>query len=66
MNFIECIEKEKNIRVLIPLNKILAITQSPDDKTAFIETHIDMDGDGVGFYTKETFDEIKAQLVAVN
>ena len=66
MNFIECRERETNIKVLIPLNKILSISQSPDDKTAFIETHIDINGDGVGFYTKETFDEIKAQLVAVN
>ena len=66
MNFIECRERETNIKVFIPLNKVLSISQSPEDLSAFIETHIDVNGDGVGFYTKETFDEIKAQLVAIN
>lgn len=66
MKFIECREKETNIKVLIPLNKVLSISQSPDDKTAFIETHIDINGDGVGFYTKETYDEIMTRLVAMN
>ena len=66
MNFIECTEKQTNIKVLIPFNKVLSISQSPDDLTAFIETHIDINGDGVGFYIKETFDEIKAQLVDIN
>ena len=66
MNFIECTEKESNIKVFIPLNKVLSISQSPDDLTAFIETHIDINGGGVGFYVKETYDEIITRLVAIN
>ena len=62
MKFIECREKETNIKILVPLDKILTISQSPDDLTAFIETHIDENGDGVGFYTKELYVEILQQL----
>ena len=62
MKFIECHEKETNIKVLIPLDKILSISQSHEDLTAFIETHIDIDGNGVGFYTKELYAEIKLQI----
>ena len=62
MRFIECHEKETNIKVLIPLDKILSISQSHEDLTAFIETHIDIDGNGVGFYTKELYAEIKLQI----
>lgn len=65
MRFIECTEKETNVKVLIPLNSVMSISQSPDG-TAFIETHIDDDGNGIGFYTKETYDEIMARLVAIN
>ena len=62
MKFIECHEKETGIKVLIPLDKILSISQSHEDLTAFIETHIDIDGNGVGFYTKELYAEIKLQI----
>ena len=62
MKFIECHEKEMGIKVLIPLDKILSISQSHEDLTAFIETHIDIDGNGVGFYTKELYAEIKLQI----
>lgn len=66
MKFIECREKETGIKVLIPLYRVLSISQSPDDGTALIETHIDIDGNGSGFYTVETYDEVVARLVAIN
>lgn len=66
MNFIELREKETNVKVLIPLNSILSILQLPEDETAFIETHIDIEGNGIGFYVKETYAEIIEQLVAKN
>ena len=62
MKFIEVHEKETNIRVLVPLDKILSISQSPRDLTAFIETSIDENNDGVGFYTKELYVEILRQI----
>lgn len=62
MRFIECHEKETNVKVLVPLNRILTISQSNEDLTAFIETSTDVDGNGVGFYTKELFVEIVLQL----
>ena len=63
MKFLQCSERETNIKVLIPLDKILSISHSTDDNSAFIETHIDENNDGIGFYTKETFDEIVEQLI---
>lgn len=66
MNFIECREKETNVKVLIPLNNILSILQLPEDETAFIEMHIDIEGNGIGFYVKETYAEIVEQLIAKN
>ena len=65
MKFIECHEKETGIKVLVPLDKILSISQSHEDLTAFIETHIDIDGNAVGFYTKELYAEIKIQLLKI-
>lgn len=62
MKFIECHEKETNIKVLVPLDKIITISQSHQDLTAFIETAVDVDGNGVGFYTKELYVEIVMQL----
>ncbi|MBQ9785849.1 MAG: hypothetical protein IJW25_00080 [Clostridia bacterium] len=62
MKFIECHEKETGIKVLIPLSRIITISQSHEDLTAFIETAIDVDGNGVGFYTKELYAEIVIQL----
>ena len=65
MKFIECHEKETGIKVLVPLDKILSISQSHEDLTAFIETHIDIDGNAVVFYTKELYAEIKIQLLKI-
>lgn len=65
MKFIEVHEKETNIKVLIPLDKIITISQSHEDLTAFIETAVDVDGNGVGFYTKELYAEIKLQLAKI-
>ena len=65
MRFIECHEKETNIKVLVPLDKIITISQSHEDLTAFIETHIDNDGNSVGFYTKELYAEIKLQILKI-
>ena len=62
MRFIECHEKETNTRVLIPLDKIITLSQSHEDLTAFVELHIDADGNSVGFYTKELYVEIVAQI----
>ena len=62
MKYIIVHEKETGIKVLIPLDKILSISQSHEDLTAFIETHIDIDGNGVGFQTKELFAEIVLQI----
>ena len=65
MRFIECHEKETGIKLLISLDKILSISQSHEDLTAFIETHIDIDGNSVGFYTKELYAEIKLQITKI-
>lgn len=62
MKFIEVHEKETNVKVLVPLDKIMTISQSHEDLTAFIETSYDVDGNGVGFYTKELYAEIVLKL----
>lgn len=61
MRFIDCHEKTSGIRVLINLEKILAICEN-EDGTAFVETHIDIDGNGVGFDTKETYAQMILKL----
>ena len=61
MRFIDCHEKSSGIRVLINLEKILAICEN-EDGTAFVETHIDIDGNGVGFDTKETYAQMMLKL----
>lgn len=65
MKFIECHEEKTNIRVLIPYDKILSICEN-DDGTAFIETHIDIDGNGVGFNTKEFYAQLVLKLKMLN
>lgn len=60
--FIECHEKDTGVRVLVPLGKILSISQCPEDLTGFIETHLDMDGNGIGIYTKELYVELLLQI----
>jgi len=62
MKYIIVHEKETNIKVLVPLDKILTISQIHEDLTAFVETSIDVDGNGVGFQTKELFAEIVLQI----
>ena len=62
MKYIIVHEKETNIKVLVPLDKILTISQLHEDLTAFVETSIDVDGNGVGFQTKELFAEIVIQI----
>lgn len=61
MKFIQVTEKEKNLRVLIPVDKILSITQSRD-LTAIIDTHTDKNGDVYAIYTKELYLEIVKQI----
>ncbi len=63
MEFIECHEKETGIKVLVPLNKILSISQLHEDLTAFIETSIDFDGNSIGIFTKELYVEIKKRIL---
>lgn len=63
MEFIECHEKETGVKVLVPLNKVLSISQSHEDLTAFIETHLDIDGNSIGIYTKELYAELKLQIL---
>ncbi len=62
MEFIECHEKDTGIRIMIPLGKILSISQCPEDLTAFVETHLDIDGNGIGIYTKELYVELLLQI----
>lgn len=65
MKFIECHEEKTNIRVLIPYDKILSISEN-ENGTAFIETHIDIDGNGVGFNTKELYAHLVLKLKILN
>lgn len=62
MEFIECHERDTGTKLLVPLTKILSIQQNKD-LTAFIETHIDFDGNCVGIFTKELYVELKRQIL---
>lgn len=61
MNFIEIHEKNKNVKMLVPVDKILSIAQCPDTLTAFIET-LNNGNDSYGIYTTELYVEVKAKL----
>lgn len=63
-NFIEVIEKTGNTRVILPLSKILSISQCRD-LTAFIETGVDAKGMSTGLFTTELFVEIKKKIQQV-
>lgn len=62
MEFIECHERDTGTKMLVPLHRIRTISQNKD-LTAFIETHIDFDGNSVGIYTKELYVELKRQIL---
>lgn len=66
MEFIEIHEKKTNRKVLVPLNCILSISQCHNDLTAFVETHVDSDGNSLGIYTKELYAEIKFQILKLS
>lgn len=61
VDFIEVIEKNGNIKVMLPISKIWSISQCKD-LTAFIETGLDEKGISTGVFTKELYIEIKKKL----
>ncbi|MBQ4558150.1 MAG: hypothetical protein IJA61_02095 [Clostridia bacterium] len=58
---IELTERDNTFKVLMPVKNIKSIV-SNDDGTAFIETGVDKKGESTGFYTKETFEDIKRTI----
>lgn len=62
--FIEVIEKTDKTKVILPLSKILSISQCRD-LTAFIETGVDAKGVSTGLFTSELFVEIKKKIQAI-
>lgn len=66
MEFIEVHEKETNTKVLVPLNCILSISQNHKDLTAFVETHVDNEGNSLGIYTTELYAEVKFQILKLS
>lgn len=61
MNIIELTERDNTFKVLIPVKNIKSIV-SNDDGSAFVETGIDKKGESTGFYTKESYAEIKRTI----
>ena len=56
--FIEVTEKEHGVKILIFLNRVISISRSDEDNTAFIELSIDSNGESVGFNTLENYDSV--------
>lgn len=61
MKYIECHLSHNGLCISVPLSSILSIAQNPD-KTAFIETSFDINGESLGFFTSETYEEIMSKL----
>ena len=59
--FLEVMEKEDNIQVLIPVKNIMSISVCSDG-LAFIETGLDNKGFSTGIFTTETYADIKKKL----
>lgn len=55
---IELTERDDTFKVLMPVKNIKSIV-SNDDGTAFVETGLDKKGESTGFYTKESYADIK-------
>ena len=62
MKFIEVTEKESNRKVLIQVDKIIAIWKAREDLTAVVETHTDKFGDVYYIETTELYLEIVKQI----
>ena len=58
---IELTERDDTFKVLMPVKNIKSIV-SNDDGTAFIETGIDKKGESTGFFTKESYADIKRTI----
>ena len=58
---IELTERDNTFKVLMPVKNIKSIV-SNDDGTAFIETGVDKKGESTGFFTKETYVDIKRAI----
>lgn len=58
---IELTERDDTFKVLMPVRNIKSIV-SNDDGSAFIETGLDKKGESTGFYTKETYEDIKRAI----
>ena len=63
MEFIEVTERNKEFRVLVPVDKIYSICDK-GVTGCFIETGVDNNGDSYGFDTVETYEEIVGKLTA--
>lgn len=59
-HFIEVTERDEQFKVLLPIDKIVSISEH--DGLCFIETGVDNKGESLGMFTSETFDDVKAIL----
>ena len=57
---IELTERDDTFKVM-PVKNIKSIV-SNDDGSAFIETGLDKKGESTGFYTKETYEDIRRKI----
>ena len=62
MRFIQFQCANNDAHVYLPVSQIKSVCEDPEDKTAFIETETDCDGEGIGFYTKEAYTTIIAKI----
>lgn len=63
MEYIEVTERNREMRVLVPVDRIFSVC----DKGAtgcFIETGVDDKGDSYGFDTVETYEEVIAKMIS--
>lgn len=56
MKFLELTEESKKSKVLIPFEKICSISEQ--NGHCFVELGVDDNGESIGFFTVETFEEI--------
>ena len=61
--FVEFNEIDTGFKIVLPVDKILSISIQQNNK-CFIETGVDSNGDSLGFYAKQSYDEIKKLLVS--
>ena len=62
MEWIEVTERNEEIKVLVPIDKIMSVSEQKQG--CFIEVGVEKNGESLGMYTIETYEEVVSKISA--